>query len=188
MKKKISLREAFLTSSSLFFLLEREEQKKMSPSLAAAAASVLRRRGSHPLTSLLSSAARDGGATASASGRGAWMMALVPATWTSLPLSNFSLFSSFSSLAGLSHGSGTTMEMLRGARILQTSSFSTSVSVSTSPRSPSSQSSTPPETSASFVRLNNIFPSPGSKSQVSRWSMKRGIIMKNCSVKRIEFT
>ena len=141
----------------------------MSPSTAAAtaaAALLLRRRSSSSsighrcCTSLI---ARDGGATASASGRST---VVVGRSFSSRllqqPLSALAaLGSATSQLQRLSLV--TPKSCPRG--FAGSSPFSSSNVVEASSSSPSPPSSSKP--SPSFVRLNNIFPSPGSKSQVS---------------------
>ena len=143
----------------------------MSSSTAAATAAALLRRSSSSSRSstsvshrCYSLSARDGGATASASGRDNVInVGVVGRSFSSLhqPLSTLAAIQSATSpLQDLTRN--THKACPRG--FAGSSPFSSSTVVETpSPSSPSTPSSEP---SPSFVRLNNIFPSPGSKSQV----------------------
>ena len=145
----------------------------MSSSTAAATAAALLLRcrissssSSHRCCTFI---ARDGGATASASGRCNAVGVVVGRSFSSFqqPLST---------LAAIQSATSPNQRLDRDAPkacsrgFAGSSPFSTSTVVETSPSSPASSPSAPSEPSPSFVRLNNIFPSPGSKSQVKRHS------------------
>lgn len=145
----------------------------MSSSTAAATAAALLfrcRSSSSSLHRCCTFIARDGGATASASGRcNAVVGGVAGRSFSSL------LQQPLSTPAALRSTTSPFQRLVRDAPkacprgFAGSSPFSTSNAVETSPSSPSSSSSsqsTPSEPSPSFVRLNNIFPSPGSKSQV----------------------
>ena len=152
----------------------------MSTAPAKAAALLLRRGGSSSNSSILhlccsTFVSRDGGATASASGRCTVGVAVGGRSCSSRlqqqqPLSTFAAPESATSPLQRRH-LAVSKACPRGFAGSSPFSSSTVVEASSSSPSPSTSSSEP---SPSFVRLNNIFPSPGSKSQVGRDSFVVG--------------
>ena len=150
---------------------KKKEREKLSLSCgmsssaaAAAAAALLLRRSSQRCVSL--SIARDGGATASASGR-----CIIAGRSLSNLHRNHHQRLSTTAVAALESATSPLQRLFldvprncsRG--FAGSRPFSSSTAVTTPSSSPSPA---PSEPSPSFVRLNNIFPSPGSKSQVRK--------------------
>lgn len=162
--KKIKRTRKLSLSLSLFLAMP-----PSSAASAAAAAALLLRRSSSRLPFSSTLIARDGGATASASGRCIGVAGRSFSHHLRQPLPTAAAVES--TVAPLQRLRLDVVNMsprgFAGSR-----PFSSSIAVEASSSSPASSASPPSsqssEPSASFVRLNNIFPSPGSKSQVRR--------------------